>query len=171
MWKQNVCIAVVEDHQQAQAAVDALCEAGFDKKRISVVGKDHPSDQHVHGYWTTGDEVKFWGVQGAFWGGIIGTLAGAGVFFVPGIGPLMVGGPLVSMMVGGLEGSAGLAGIEAVFAGLLHLGLSKDGLVLYEKELKAGKIFVLVHGNTSDVLRAQDILNDAGCAVVSVHAE
>ena len=51
------------------------------------------------------------------------------------------------MIVGGPKGSAGLAGIEALFAGLLHLGFSKDGLARFEKELKAGKLVGVI---TSD---------------------
>ncbi len=170
MSSSNVCIAIIDDHQRVKSALDRLADSEFDSQQISVIGKDHPHDKHIHGYATTGSQMKFWGGQGAFWGGIMGALAGAGFLFVPGIGPLVVGGPLLGMIVGGLEGSAGLAGIEAVFAGLLHLEFSKDGLVLYEKELKAGKWLVLVHGDTGEVLRAKDVLTKAGVAAVFVHA-
>lgn len=97
----------------------------------------------------------------------MGMLAGAGFLFVPGIGPLVVAGPLVSVIVGGLEGSVGLAGIEALFAGLLHLGFSKDGLAEFETQLKAGKSLLLVHGDLEEVHRAQELLSNAGFAVVS----
>ncbi|QDU74559.1 hypothetical protein Pan97_15680 [Bremerella volcania] len=171
MRDRSVCIAIVEDHRQVQSVLDSLLDAGFDASHISVIGKDHPEDRHVHGYLTTGEQMGFWGGQGAVWGGIMGALAGAGFLFVPGIGPLMLGGPLLSMIVGGLEGSVGLAGIEAVFAGLLHLAFSKEHLATYEKELKAGKSLVLVHGNSGEVIRAKDVLTDAGIGVIAVHAQ
>lgn len=171
MRDRNVCIAIVDEHQQVQSVLEWLLNAGFDAAQISIIGKDHPNDKHVHGYFTTGDQVTFWGGQGAFWGGIMGVLAGAGFLFVPGIGPLIVGGPLLSMIVGGLEGSVGLAGIEALLAGLLHLAFSKDHLVIYEKELKAGKSLVLVHGNTDQVMRAKDVLTDSGIGIVNVHTQ
>jgi len=169
MHDRNVCIALIDEHQRVKSVLEKLLESRFHAEQISVVGKDHPGDKHIHGYASTGEQMKFWGVQGAIWGSIMGMLAGAGFLFVPGIGPLMVGGPLLSMVLGGLEGSAGLAGIEALFAGLLHLGFSKDGLADFERELKAGKSLVLVHGNTGEVIRAKDVLGAAGIAVVSVH--
>lgn len=170
MPDRNVCIAVIDDHQQVKSALDGLLNAGFDAAQISVVGKDHPSDKQIHGYVTTGDQMKFWGVQGAFWGGITGILIGSGLLFVPGLGPLIVAGPILSAIVGGLEGAAGLAGIEAVFAGLFHLGFSKDGLALYEKQLKAGKSLLLVHGDKDQVIRAKEVLTNGGIVDVTAHA-
>jgi hypothetical protein len=166
----NVCIAVTKDHQQAAELVDTLIAAGFSGDKISVVGKDHAEDGHVHGYITTGETMSFWGKQGAFWGGLFGVLAGAGFLFVPGIGPLLVGGPLLSMIVGGLEGGAVLGGIEAVFAGLLHLGLSKDSLALYEKQLKKGNCLVILHGTRDEVVRGSEVAKGYGLETVDVHA-
>ena len=158
MVDHNVCIAVASDHDQATALVRSLTDGGFDQKKISVVGKDHPEDAHVHGYVTTGESMAFWGKQGALWGGLFGALAGAGFLFIPGIGPLLVGGPLLSMIVGGLEGGAVLGGIEAVFAGLLHLGLSKDSLALYDQQLRKGCCLVILHGTAEEVVGGRDLL-------------
>ena len=169
MSDHNVCIAVAKDHDQATALVTALTDGGFDQKKISVVGKDHAEDGHVHGYVTTGESMTFWGKQGALWGGLFGALAGAGFLFIPGIGPLLVGGPLLSMIVGGLEGGAVLGGIEAVFAGLLHLGLSKDSLALYDQQLREGRCLVVLHGTTEEVVRGRELLQDKAESV-EVHA-
>ena len=165
----NVCIAVAKDHDQASALVTALTEAGFDQKKISIVGKDHAEDAHVHGYVTTGESMSFWGKQGALWGGLFGALAGAGFLFIPGIGPLLVGGPLLSMIVGGLEGGAVLGGIEAVFAGLLHLGLSKDSLALYDKNLREGYCLVILHGTATEVVHGREAVQEKAESV-EVHA-
>ena len=169
MSDHNVCIAVTKDHQQAKALVEAYGAAGFDQEKISVVGKDHAEDAHVHGYITTGETVSFWGKQGALWGGLFGVLAGAGFLFIPGIGPLLVGGPLLSMIVGGLEGGAVLGGIEAVFAGLLHLGLTKDSLALYDKQLREGRCLVILHGTAEEVVRGGEVAKETAESV-EVHA-
>lgn len=171
MSNQNVCIAVVDDHRQAEQALAALRGGGFDMQQVSIVGKDHPQDEQIHGYVTTGSQMRFWGGQGAIWGSIFGILAGAGLLFIPGIGPLVVAGPLVNMLVGGAEGAVALGGIEAVFAGLLHLGFTRDSLVLYEGKLKAGKLLVLAHGLPTDVVLAMKLLTDAGLTQVTVHAD
>ena len=170
MSNRNVCIAVVANHAQAEKALAVLRDGHFDMQQVSLVGKDHPEDKSIHGYYTTGQNMKFWGEQGALWGGLMGALAGAGFLFVPGIGPLVVAGPLLSMIVGGAQGAVALGGIEAVFAGLLHLGLTRDSLVLYESQLKAGKILVVAHGLPADVTSALSLLTNAGFAPVTVHA-
>jgi hypothetical protein len=40
--------------------------------------------------------MKYWGKQGAFWGGLWGMLFGAAFFAIPGLGPILVAGPLVA---------------------------------------------------------------------------
>jgi hypothetical protein len=170
MTDKNICIAVARDHEQAFEVVRSLQTGGFAAESMSVIGKDHADDKHIHGYVTTGEAMSFWGKQGAIWGGLFGLLAGAGFLFVPGIGPLIVGGPLLSMMVGAVEGGAVLGGIEAIFAGLLHLGLSKDHLAHYEKQLKRGSCLVVLHGTIEEVVRAKDLLADKTLEHVDVHA-
>ena len=50
--------------------------------------------EQVVGYYNTGDRMKRWGKTGAFWGGFWGLLFGSAFFAIPGIGPLLVAGPL-----------------------------------------------------------------------------
>lgn len=64
-----------------------------------------------------------------------------------------------------------LGGIEAVFASLLHLGLTKDSLALYESSLKSGKCLVLAHGSPEQVVRAKAILETAGARDIALHAD
>ena len=47
-------------HTAAEAAVRELQKAGIDMKKLSVVGKDYHSDEHVVGYYNTGDRMKAW---------------------------------------------------------------------------------------------------------------
>ena len=114
MSKQNSTVAVFNDHTGAEDAVKELQEAGFDIKKLSLVGKDYHSDEHVVGYYNTGDRMKYWGKLGAFWGGIWGLLFGAAFFAIPGIGPILVGGPLVTWIIGALEGAAVVGGVSAL---------------------------------------------------------
>jgi hypothetical protein len=57
-----------------------------------------------------GDRMKCWGKMGAFWGGFWELLFGSALFAIPGIGPILVAGPLVAWIVGGLEGAAVVVG-------------------------------------------------------------
>jgi hypothetical protein len=67
----NSVVAVFADHASAEAAVRKLADAGIDMKHLSVVGKGYHTDEKVIGFYNTGDRVKFWGRNGAFWGTLI----------------------------------------------------------------------------------------------------
>jgi hypothetical protein len=108
-------------------------------KKLSIVGKDYHPEEHVTGYYNTGDRMKFWGKLGAFWGGIFGLFLGAGFFLIPGIGPVLAAGPLVSMIIGALEGAVVVGGLDAIGAGLYSIGIPKDSILKYESSLKANK--------------------------------
>lgn len=52
MTKENAVVAVYNDHVEAEEAVQHLQRAGFDMKKLSIVGKDYHTDEHVVGYYT-----------------------------------------------------------------------------------------------------------------------
>ena len=101
MTDTNAVVAVYDNHSAAEDAVKELQKSGFDMKKLSVVGKDYHTDEQVVGYYNAGDRMKYWGKWGAFWGGFWGLLFGAAFFWVPAIGPVLVGGPLVASIVAG----------------------------------------------------------------------
>jgi hypothetical protein len=160
MNKSNAIVAIYKSHAEAEAAVKELQQGGFDMKKLSIVGRDYHSDENVVGYYNAGDRMKYWGSQGAFWGGIWGMLFGSAFFFVPGIGPLVMAGPLVSWIVGALEGAVVLGGLSAIGAGLYSLGIPKDSIVQYETALKAGKFVVIAHGTQLETAKAQLIIHN-----------
>ena len=114
MPDKNSVVAIFDSHTHAEDAVRELQKSGFDMKKLSIVGRDFHTDEHVVGYYNTGDRMLYWGKQGAFWGGLWGMLFGSAFFFVPGVGPLLVAGPLVIWMVGVLEGAAVVGGARAL---------------------------------------------------------
>ncbi len=105
-------------HEQAEVAIKDLQEAGVDMNSLSIAAKDTHTDEHVIGYYNAGDRMKYWGKMGAFWGGFWGLLFGSAAFMIPGIGPLLVAGPLVGWIVAGLEGAVVVGGVSAAGAGL-----------------------------------------------------
>ena len=68
MSEKNSVVAIFESHNQAEDAVRELQKDGFDMKKLSIVGKDYHTDEHVVGYYNTGDRMMYWGKLGAFWG-------------------------------------------------------------------------------------------------------
>jgi uncharacterized membrane protein len=155
----NATVAVFETHAEADEAVKELQKAGFDMKKLSVVGKDYHTEEQVVGYYNAGDRMKHWGKLGAFWGGLWGLLFGAAFFWIPGIGPILVGGPLVASIIAALESAVVVGGISAIGAGLVSLGIPKNSIVEYESALKVCKYVVVAHGTAEDVARAKNILS------------
>ena len=79
---------VFNAHIEAEQAIRSLNEAGFDVKKLSLVGKGYQSEEHPVGFYTAADKIRTWGGVGAFWGGIWGLLLAPAVFFLPGLGLL-----------------------------------------------------------------------------------
>jgi hypothetical protein len=157
--KNNAIVAIYKSHVEAETAVKELQQSGFDMKKLSIVGRGYHTEEQVVGYYNAGDRMKHWGKLGAFWGGFWGLLFGSGVFLVPGIGPLLVAGPLVSWIVGALEGAVLVGGLSALGAGLYSSGIPKDSILKYETALKAGKYVVIAHGTEADATQAKEILH------------
>jgi len=167
--KNNSVVAIYNSHAQAEAAVKELQQSGFDMKKLSIVGRDYHSDEHVVGYYNVGDRMKYWGKMGAFWGGIWGWLFGSAFFLIPGIGPLVIAGPLVGWIVGALEGAVVVGGLSALGAGLYSLGIPKDSILQYETALKTDKFLLIAHGTTEETSCAKEIINRTGPETMEHH--
>jgi hypothetical protein len=167
--KNNAVVAIYKSHPEAEAAVKELQRSGFDMKKLSIVGRDYHTDEHVVGYYNTGDRMKHWGKLGAFWGGIWGLLFGSAFFLIPGIGPLLVAGPLVGWIVGALEGAVVVGGLSAIGAGLYSLGIPKNSILQYETALKTGKFVLIAHGTAEEAARARDIIKRTNPESMDAH--
>ena len=142
--KNDSIVAILNTHVEAEEAVKELQKAGFDMKKLSIVARNY---------------------RGGFWG----LLFGSAFFVVPGIGPILVGGPLVVWIIGALEGAAIVGGLSAVGAALYSLGIPKDTILKYESFLEINKFLVVAHGTTEQIDRARDILRGAGSVETNVH--
>src|SRR5579872_4180583 len=155
---ENSVVAIYHTHTDADRAVKELQRGGVDMHKLSIVGKGYHTDEQVVGYYNTGDRMKYWGKVGAFWGGFWALLFGSAMFVIPGIGPILVAGPLVAWIVAGLEGAVVVGGLSAIGAALFSIGIPKDSILQYEAALKANNFLLLAHGNADEVTKARDIL-------------
>ena len=153
-------VATYPSHPAAEAAVMKLQHAGWDMKQLSVMGRDYHTEEHVVGYYNTGDRMKSWGKAGAFWGGLWGMLFGSAFFWIPGIGPFLAAGPVVGWIVAALESAVVVGGVSAIGAGIYGLGIPKDSVLRYETELKNDKFVLIAHGTKAETERAKSILAD-----------
>jgi len=151
---------VFNTHVEAEQAIQSLSRAGFDMKKLSLIGKGYHTEEHPLGFYTTGDRIKTWGGMGAFWGGIWGLLFAPAVFFLPGLGLMAMAGPIAVALVSCLEGAAVVGGISALGAALTQIGVPKDQVIKYETALKVDKYVLLVHGSADEVAKVHTVLSN-----------
>ena len=116
MAKNNAVVRVYDPHTETALTIKELQRSGFDMNKLSIVGKDYHTVERVTGHYHAGDRMKVWGEMASFWGGLSGLLFGSGFFFIPGIGPVIVFGRLVSWIVRALEGAATAGEMSALGA-------------------------------------------------------
>jgi len=135
---EQTLVGAFNDKDQARQAIHDLRQAGFSDDRIGMVTQDKDgavtTDKGTH----------------AGEGAVIGAAVGAGVGawwalgiaanMLPGIGPVVSGGIIASL----LASAAGGAAIAGVAGALIGLGIPEEEAHYYEGELKSGRTLVTV---------------------------
>src|ERR1700678_2400494 len=166
---ENSVVAIYHNHTDADRAVKELQRGGIDMHKLSIVGKGYHTDEKVVGYYNTGDGMKYWGQVGAFWGGFWLLLFGSALFMIPGLGPILVAGPLVAWIVAGLEGAVEVGALGVLGAGLFSIGIPKDSIVKYQTALTTDQFLLIAHGTTAEVAKAKDIIASTNPANYTLH--
>jgi hypothetical protein len=169
MSSSYTAIAVFDQHGRAEAAITKLGNAGFDIKNLSIVGKGYHTDEKVVGFYSKGDRVKFWGKQGAFWGGMWGLFFGGLFIAIPVVGQVVVVGTLAAAMLAAIEGAVVVGGASALAAALYGLGIKKDSVIQYEFDVTADHFLVMAHGSKDEMNRAKAVLEGADPKRVDIH--
>ncbi|HEX5323151.1 MAG TPA: general stress protein [Capsulimonadaceae bacterium] len=155
-------VGLFDNYVDAQNAVQDLLSSGYDRKYVSVVANDvvrHPSvvvseasEAETH---MTDSGVAQGAGAGAVAGGIAGLIVGLGAMAVPGIGPLLVVGPLAGMLIG--------AGLGLVVGGLLgaliDVGVPQQEAEYYAEGVRRGGTLVILQAADIDAERSMDILD------------
>lgn len=145
----STVIALFDNRQDVENAIDDLKSEGFNPKDISIAMKDTREAESVAE--ETGAGAVQGAASGATTGAILGGLAGLlASTVIPGLGALFIGGPLAAAL--GLSGAAATtvsgAATGAVAGGLVGaltgMGISRDDAVRYESRVKEGGILVAV---------------------------
>ncbi len=165
----DIAVAVYDRHTQAEDGVKALQRAGFDIKRISIIGKDYETEDHVLGFLNAGDRARIFAKYGAFWGGLMGVLFGSALLFVPVVGHIIILGPLAATLFSGIQGAVVVGGISALAGALMSIGIPKDSVLRYETALKANQFILMIHGDSQEIARARGVLKSSGASSFEHH--
>ena len=148
----------------AEAAVKRLSEKAFPINQVSIVTQNIETSKKVHGFITAGDVAARGASTGAWMGGFFGLLVGAAFIWVPGFGPLIVAGPFAAALLGGVEGLVAGAAGGGLLGALFGWGISKEHILKYETDIKAGKYLVVANGDEAQVSQARTILDGVAAA-------
>jgi hypothetical protein len=150
-------LAVYPDHASAEDTVRRLQKAGVAMENLSIIGKDFQAVEQPVGFVTTGTVAGGGAKVGAWTGGIFGLLVGAAFLILPGVGPVVIAGPLAATLLGGIEGALAGAAFGGLTGALVGLGLPKDKAIRYESQVKAGKFLVTLRGDAQQIERAKSL--------------
>ena len=154
-------ICFTKSDTQAAEIIDHLRSSGFSASDISVLFPDKSGTRDfAHEHHTKAPEGAATGAGlGGLAGGAVGWLIGVGTLAIPGLGPFIAAGPLMSALSGAAAGAA-VGGLTGALAGL---GFSEIEAKRYEGKLKEGNVLVAVHcEDGGEVESAKNIFRSNG---------
>jgi hypothetical protein len=152
---------IFANRSNAEAAVDQLTLAGFSNQDISALLSDKvESQEFATENHTMAAQVATAGAGvGGIVGGALGLLAGIGALAIPGMGPIIVAGPLMASLAGlGVGGAVG-----GLVGALVGMGIPEFEAKSYDSRVKDGAVLLAVHcANSEEVSKAREVLEAGG---------
>ena len=162
-----------DSHVDAIRAVEDLETAGIDHDRISLVSNNadnahgdhlHASDRGPLGDRDGDNDTAEGAGKGATTGGLIGggagLLAGLGMLAIPGLGPVVAAGWLVSTLTGAAVGAAAGGATGGLLGALKDAGHTDEESHVYAEGVRRGGTLVSVRAEDGDETRIRQILEN-----------
>lgn len=176
---ERLLVALFDGQQEAERSVRLLLERDFPMDMLSVIAKGEASGDDPLGlyYSSVGDRMKGWGSMGAFWGGLWGLLAGAaGLFVIPGIGPVLAAGPVVEAIAAALAGAglgggamAGAAAASEFTVAMHRSGVPGEKLEMLQDAIGQGHYLIMLRLDEKESGKWQTLLGHAGARSVDMY--
>lgn len=167
-----------DSHTEALGAVEDLERARIDPDKISLVsnnannwhaGHTHPGgapgaggplgDANGDGENNVADGAGKGAVTGGLLGGGAGLLAGLGVLAIPGLGPVVAAGWLISTAVGAVIGAAAGGATGGLLGALKEAGHTDEEANVYSEGVRRGGTLVSVKADDADADEVEQILH------------
>jgi|HubBroStandDraft_6_1064221.scaffolds.fasta_scaffold767665_2 hypothetical protein len=170
MAEKNIAVfGIYHTRDAAEEAVNALRRVGFRNTDISALFPDNAgSKDFAHEKNTKAPEGATAGAaSGAVAGGVLGWLVGIGFIAIPGIGPFIAAGPIISA----LAAAGALGTVGGMVGALVGMGIPEYEAKRYEGRVKHGGILLSVHCDSHDwAKRGADTLRGTGAEdIASTH--
>jgi hypothetical protein len=155
---------LIDNYSDAQAAVAELEKSGIPHSDISIVASNADGAHDHHGdHAVDGDAASRGAGKGASVGGVLGggagLLAGLGIMAVPGLGPVVAAGWLVSTLAGVVGGAVAGGAAGGLVGSLKHAGVSEADAHVYSEGVRRGGTLVSVKVDDATEPKAREILS------------
>jgi uncharacterized membrane protein len=155
-------VAVYDSFDAARDAIREIERANFPSDQVSLVSHDVRNEVDRDEMLQFGDNTERNAARGAGIGGLLGLLMGAPLLAIPGVGPVLLAGPLAAGMTGAIVGG---------FLGSMSgWGVHSDHIREYEEIVDKGSVLVVVNGDPVQLAEAARILDHTNPSEVRVHA-
>ena len=164
----NTVVGLFDDIHQARDAVQELLKSGFDRSEVNLVAHgaaqeyadmfddnghySHLTQESVDNHVVASGKV---GGIGAAIGGLGGLLLGLAMLTIPGVGPVVVAGPLATAVVGAGAGFA----VGGMIGGFTNIGVSEIDAEAYSEAIRRGATAVVVKADVDRAARAAEVIN------------
>lgn len=167
-----LAVAMYTNDDSAYQLVERLIAEDFPMDKISVLRRAGGEGDDLLGvsFHDSRERITTWGKHGLFWGGLWGLLASAaGMFVFPGVGPLLMAGPIIEMLGAALAGAAitgsamaGAAVITELAAALHSAGVPEQHIEELHDAIMQGKTLVILHCDSSEEQACKQKLRNTG---------
>ena len=158
-----------DNYADAERAVAELERMGVPHHDISLVASNADKAHDHHGAHaagdghTAGDHAADDAGKGAATGGVIGgvggLLAGLGMLAIPGLGPVVAAGWLVSTVIGAGVGAVAGGAAGGLVGALTHAGETKEDAHVYAEGVRRGGTLVSAKVDDNKASSVESILN------------
>jgi hypothetical protein len=174
MAKNKMIMGIFDSVSSASEAVDDLTAMGYANNEITVVTREDVVNGDVKIENDTAQGIKGGATTGAVVGGVLGLLVGLGALAIPGVGALLITGPIATALgITGVAGTTASGALTGALAGglvgaLKELGLDEAKAKRYEDAIKDGSILVGVNADDDGRSEVENVFERNNAEDVSV---
>ena len=161
----NRMTVLFDDRAHAEAAVNELMKLGVDHSKMSIIAR-HDNDGMAAGA-HTGDHDGGDVAKGTAAGMGVGALFGIAAALIPGVGPFITAGTLLTTALGAVGGGAVAGAVVGGTTGLIASALAKAGYDEHESKyygeaVEGGSTLVAIDTTGLNESAVKDVLSNYG---------
>jgi heat induced stress protein YflT len=147
-----------DTYDDAAQTVRDLAAAGIPDADVSLVA-NNVDDQHaIEEASNAAPDAGRGAVVGSVLGGGAGLLAGLGLLAIPGVGPVVAGGWLVTTAVGAIAGAGAGAATGGVVGSLTSAGVTQEHADVYAEGVRRGGTLVTARVDEDRAAAVEEIM-------------